>query len=147
MNDDEGAAVGFLKPEVEALLRQGARSAAATLYEEFHGSFDDPNYFENAEMVTWGVVQEVFHYTTAWQDAEGIDHAQGHEWHKLMFPDGSTLFVYPRVGCSLALDPNLEPQHQASLIAKAVTPAKVEENPNPDLIAKLASFQPLGPRN
>ena len=147
MNDDEGATFGFLSPEIENQLHQDSRSAAATLYEEFHGSFDDPNYFENAGMAAWGVVQEVFHYTTAWQDAEGIDHAQGHEWHKLMFPDGSTLFIYPGVGCSLALDPHLEPQHQASLALKTAIPTKVEENPNPDLIATLARFQPIGPRN
>lgn len=148
LDDENWGRVGSLTPEFEKTLHEAACSAAATLYEEFHTSFDDPNYFENAGMAAWGVVQEKFPYTISWRDAQDVEHAELREWHKLSFPDGSVLFVHPGVGCSLVLSPEFEAQHQASLALKdGQHPPAFEDNIPQDVLMMLANISTSGRAN
>lgn len=133
-------------PADDEELKECHITAAEAFSMEMASLFDEPDYYANAEMETWGVSREAYTFTIAWEK-DGITNSSLHEWHELTFPDGSTMFVLPGDGAYLGLPTHLEPQREAALEAKALKLKESKDKGDPSLLLRLADFQPAGRRN
>jgi hypothetical protein len=148
LNDDGNFTVyRVAEADHEKSIQDSHISAARAFSLEMSALFDDPDYFENAEMASWGVVREVFHFTVAGYDDAGVEQPSLNTWYKLSFPDGSTLFHLPGDKPSLRLPKHLEPQYQAALAKKAAAQGVQGKPADPRLLTQLADFLPTGPCN